>query len=62
MKYLDCYVCKKSVDGILYLTATHLIYMEVSGVAWKETWVCSQEEVSEGLKSCVYLLSNMVVS
>lgn len=55
-------MCKKPVDGILYLTATHLIYIEVSGVAQKETWVCSQEEVSEGLKSCVYLLSNMVVS
>uniref|UniRef100_A0A8C8Y528 MTMR6-9 GRAM domain-containing protein n=1 Tax=Panthera leo TaxID=9689 RepID=A0A8C8Y528_PANLE len=39
VKLLDCYVCKKPVDGILYLTATHLIYIEVSGVAQKETWI-----------------------
>ncbi|XP_064223795.1 myotubularin-related protein 8 isoform X2 [Aotus nancymaae] len=39
VKLLDRYVSKKPANGILYLTATHLIYVEASGTARKETWI-----------------------
>ncbi|XP_070358150.1 phosphatidylinositol-3,5-bisphosphate 3-phosphatase MTMR8 isoform X3 [Equus asinus] len=39
VKLLDRYVGKKPANGILYLTATHLIYVEASGAARKETWI-----------------------
>uniref|UniRef100_A0A8C0DK64 Myotubularin phosphatase domain-containing protein n=1 Tax=Balaenoptera musculus TaxID=9771 RepID=A0A8C0DK64_BALMU len=39
VKLLDRYVGKKPANGSLYLTATHLIYMEASGAARKETWI-----------------------
>lgn len=61
MKLLDRHVCKKPANGILYLTATHLTYVEASGAAQKETWVCLQEEISKGLKE-LCLHANMVVS
>lgn len=55
MKLLDRYVGKKPANGILYLTATHLIYVEASGAARKETWVCSREEISNGLEGlCIH--------
>ncbi|XP_026307730.1 myotubularin-related protein 8 isoform X5 [Piliocolobus tephrosceles] len=39
VKLVDRYVSKKPANGILYLTATHLIYVEASGAARKETWI-----------------------
>ncbi|XP_063577178.1 myotubularin-related protein 8 isoform X3 [Pongo abelii] len=39
VKLVDRYVNKKPANGILYLTATHLIYVEASGAARKETWI-----------------------
>ncbi|XP_029096016.1 myotubularin-related protein 8 [Monodon monoceros] len=39
VKLLDHYVGKKPANGSLYLTATHLIYVEASGAARKETWI-----------------------
>ncbi|KAL4665424.1 hypothetical protein H8957_012441 [Semnopithecus entellus] len=39
VKLVDRYVSKKPANGILYLTATHLIYVETSGAARKETWI-----------------------
>ncbi|XP_040122048.1 myotubularin-related protein 8 isoform X1 [Oryx dammah] len=39
VKLLDRYVGKKPANGSLYLTATHLIYVEASGAARKETWI-----------------------
>ncbi|XP_061266302.1 myotubularin-related protein 8 isoform X2 [Bos javanicus] len=39
VKLLDRYVGKKPANGSLYLTATHLIYVEASGTARKETWI-----------------------
>ncbi|XP_047392813.1 myotubularin-related protein 8 isoform X3 [Sciurus carolinensis] len=39
VKLLDRYVGKKPANGILYLTATHLIYVEASAAARKETWI-----------------------
>ncbi|XP_062039564.1 myotubularin-related protein 8 isoform X2 [Lepus europaeus] len=39
VKLLDRYVEKKPANGILYLTATHLIYVEASGETRKETWI-----------------------
>nr|XP_035924638.1 myotubularin-related protein 8-like [Halichoerus grypus] len=39
VKLLDRHVCKKPANGILYLTATHLTYVEASGAAQKETWI-----------------------
>ncbi|XP_067580500.1 myotubularin-related protein 8 isoform X3 [Pseudorca crassidens] len=39
VKLLDHYVGKKPANGSLYLTATHLIYVETSGAARKETWI-----------------------
>ncbi|XP_065772200.1 myotubularin-related protein 8 isoform X2 [Muntiacus reevesi] len=39
VKLLDRYIGKKPANGSLYLTATHLIYVEASGAARKETWI-----------------------
>ncbi|XP_013846002.1 myotubularin-related protein 8 isoform X2 [Sus scrofa] len=39
VKLLDRCVGKKPANGSLYLTATHLIYVEASGAARKETWI-----------------------
>ncbi|XP_073920202.1 phosphatidylinositol-3,5-bisphosphate 3-phosphatase MTMR8 isoform X6 [Castor canadensis] len=39
VKLLDRYIGKKPANGILYLTATHLIYVEASGASRKETWI-----------------------
>ncbi|XP_060263404.1 myotubularin-related protein 8 isoform X5 [Ovis aries] len=39
VKLLDRYVGKKPANGSLYLTATHLIYVEASGATRKETWI-----------------------
>lgn len=40
MKLLDRYTNRKAANGTLYLTATHLIYVEASAEVRKETWVC----------------------
>ncbi|KAG8448126.1 hypothetical protein GDO86_015284 [Hymenochirus boettgeri] len=39
VKFLDCYTNKRPVIGTLYLTATHLIYVESTSGARKETWI-----------------------
>ncbi|XP_039706184.1 phosphatidylinositol-3,5-bisphosphate 3-phosphatase MTMR8 isoform X6 [Pteropus medius] len=39
VKLLDRYMDKKPPNGILYLTVTHLIYVEASGASRKETWI-----------------------
>ncbi|KAG9282216.1 myotubularin-related protein 8 isoform X1 [Astyanax mexicanus] len=39
VKLLDRYTSKKAVTGTLYLTATHLIYVEQANNNRKETWV-----------------------
>lgn len=39
VKLLDRYSTKKSASGTLYLTATHLIYVETSNNNRQETWV-----------------------
>ncbi|XP_026534365.1 myotubularin-related protein 8, partial [Notechis scutatus] len=39
VKLLDRYTNKKSANGTLYLTATHLIYVDTSTDIRKETWV-----------------------
>ncbi|XP_047620983.1 myotubularin-related protein 8 isoform X4 [Phacochoerus africanus] len=39
VKLLDRCVGKKPANGSLYLTATHLIYVEASRAARKETWI-----------------------
>ncbi|KAG8144366.1 hypothetical protein E2320_012889 [Naja naja] len=39
VKLLDRYTNKKSANGTLYLTATHLIYVDTSADIRKETWV-----------------------
>lgn len=40
VKLLDRYTNKKAANGTLYLTATHLIYVDASVDVRKETWVC----------------------
>lgn len=40
MKLLDRYTNRKAANGTLYLTATHLIYVDASAEVRKETWVC----------------------
>ncbi|XP_072532714.1 phosphatidylinositol-3,5-bisphosphate 3-phosphatase MTMR8 [Salminus brasiliensis] len=39
VKLLDRYTTKKAATGTLYLTATHLIYVEQANNTRKETWV-----------------------
>uniref|UniRef100_A0A6I8N4K7 Myotubularin phosphatase domain-containing protein n=1 Tax=Ornithorhynchus anatinus TaxID=9258 RepID=A0A6I8N4K7_ORNAN len=39
VKLLDRYAAKRSANGTLYLTATHLIYVDVSAEVRKETWI-----------------------
>ncbi|XP_006632878.1 myotubularin-related protein 8 [Lepisosteus oculatus] len=39
VKLLDRYTNKKPATGTLYLTATHLIYVETSSDVRKETWI-----------------------
>ncbi|XP_070615785.1 phosphatidylinositol-3,5-bisphosphate 3-phosphatase MTMR8-like isoform X3 [Erythrolamprus reginae] len=39
VKLLDRYTNKKAANGTLYLTATHLIYVDTSADLRKETWV-----------------------
>ncbi|MEE6508870.1 hypothetical protein FKM82_023313 [Ascaphus truei] len=39
VKLLDRYTNKKSATGTLYLTATHLIYVDAAAGARKETWI-----------------------
>ncbi|XP_064206440.1 myotubularin-related protein 8 [Anguilla rostrata] len=39
VKLLDRYTSKKPAVGTLYLTATHLIYVETTGNVRKETWI-----------------------
>ncbi|XP_062392002.1 myotubularin-related protein 8 [Sardina pilchardus] len=39
VKLLDRYATKKSASGTIYLTATHLIYVETSNNTRQETWV-----------------------
>ncbi|KAG6934389.1 myotubularin related protein 8 [Chelydra serpentina] len=40
VKLLDRYTNRKPANGTLYLTATHLIYVDASAEVRKETWVC----------------------
>lgn len=40
VKLLDRYTNRKAANGTLYLTATHLIYVDASAEVRKETWVC----------------------
>lgn len=40
VKLLDRYANRKAANGTLYLTATHLIYVDASSEVRKETWVC----------------------
>jgi len=40
VKLLDRYASRKAANGTLYLTATHLIYVDASAEVRKETWVC----------------------
>lgn len=40
VKLLDRYTNRKAASGTLYLTATHLIYVDASAEVRKETWVC----------------------
>ncbi|XP_036082601.1 myotubularin-related protein 8 isoform X5 [Rousettus aegyptiacus] len=39
VKLLDRYMDKKPPNGTLYLTVTHLIYVEASRASRKETWI-----------------------
>ncbi|XP_071425507.1 phosphatidylinositol-3,5-bisphosphate 3-phosphatase MTMR8 isoform X2 [Pithys albifrons albifrons] len=39
VKLLDRYATRKAANGTLYLTATHLIYVEASAEVRKETWI-----------------------
>ena len=39
MKLLDRHAAKKPLVGTLYLTATHLIFVDTSSNTRKETWV-----------------------
>ncbi|XP_054070403.1 myotubularin-related protein 8 isoform X2 [Rissa tridactyla] len=39
VKLLDRYTNRKAANGTLYLTATHLIYVEASAEVRKETWI-----------------------
>ncbi|NWR38716.1 MTMR8 protein, partial [Tachuris rubrigastra] len=39
VKLLDRYANRKAANGTLYLTATHLIYVEASAEVRKETWI-----------------------
>ncbi|PKU32614.1 myotubularin-related protein 8 [Limosa lapponica baueri] len=39
VKLLDRYMNRKAANGTLYLTATHLIYVEASAEVRKETWI-----------------------
>ncbi|XP_030066098.1 phosphatidylinositol-3,5-bisphosphate 3-phosphatase MTMR8 [Microcaecilia unicolor] len=39
VKVLDRYTSKKPATGTLYLTATHLIYVDTSAEVRKETWI-----------------------
>lgn len=39
VKLLDRYTNRKAAQGTLYLTATHLIYVEAAAEVRKETWV-----------------------
>lgn len=39
VKLLDRYTNRKAANGTLYLTATHLIYVDASSEVRKETWV-----------------------
>ncbi|XP_015666239.1 myotubularin-related protein 8 [Protobothrops mucrosquamatus] len=39
VKLLDRYTNKKAANGTLYLTATHLIYVDTSTEVRKETWI-----------------------
>lgn len=39
VKLLDRYANRKTANGTLYLTATHLIYVDASSEVRKETWV-----------------------
>lgn len=41
MKLLDRYTNRRAASGTLYLTATHLIYVDASAEVRKETWVCA---------------------
>ncbi|KAF4027148.1 hypothetical protein G4228_019234, partial [Cervus hanglu yarkandensis] len=55
VKLLDRYIGKKPANGSLYLTATHLIYVEASGAARKETW-------NEALRLTNHVLSSSALS
>uniref|UniRef100_A0A8C3NI48 Uncharacterized protein n=1 Tax=Geospiza parvula TaxID=87175 RepID=A0A8C3NI48_GEOPR len=39
VKLLDRYASRKAASGTLYLTATHLIYVDASAEVRKETWI-----------------------
>lgn len=39
VKLLDRYASRRAASGTLYLTATHLIYVDASAEGRKETWV-----------------------
>ncbi|XP_044283209.1 myotubularin-related protein 8 isoform X2 [Varanus komodoensis] len=39
VKLLDRYTNRKTANGTLYLTATHLIYVDASAAVRKETWI-----------------------
>lgn len=50
VKLLDRYAGRKAASGTLYLTATHLIYVDASAEVRKETWVCVKTHLGKLLQ------------
>uniref|UniRef100_A0A8C5PN40 Myotubularin related protein 8 n=1 Tax=Leptobrachium leishanense TaxID=445787 RepID=A0A8C5PN40_9ANUR len=61
VKLLDRYTNKRPANGTLYLTATHLIYVDVADGVRKETWIphhhiASVEKLSLNTTGCPLLI------